>query len=140
MDASLRVEVKDTVLNPSSTVKAVHWRASPDGTPFYKVYIYLTGEALPVVQTVTYRLHPSFPDPVQQVSRTLTNQSCLLVIWTWGIFDVTATIKDHWGNTYEVTHSLGYNREIEQLKADDPKVFQREDETPDAARQPKLMR
>lgn len=136
----LRVEVKDSVINPSSTVKTVHWRASHDGTPFYKVYIYLAGEALPYVQTVTYKLHPSFPDPVQQVSRTLANQNCLLVIWTWGIFDVTATIEDRWGNVYEVTHPLGYNGEIEKLKTEHPDVFKREDETPDAARQPKLMR
>jgi len=138
MDSSLRVEVKDSVLNPTSTEKKVLWREGPENTPFYKVYLYLVGEALPYVQAVTYRLHPTFPEPVQRVARNLANQNCLLVIWTWGIFDVTATIEDRWGNIYEVTRPLGYGREIEQLKQDPDVKFEREEEAPTASQQPRL--
>ena len=121
MERPLRIEVKDSVIDPNlpaSAPKKVYYREGDDGRALYKVWVYLLGDDLPYVQSVTYTLHPTFGNPVRHLSRTPSNPNCQLVIWTWGLFDLKATIEDKMGSVYEVVHSLTYDRQLTQEKAE----------------------
>jgi hypothetical protein len=137
MNRELRIEVRDSVLDPNlppNSPKKAHWSEGADGRPRYKVWIYLVGDDLPYVSSVTYTLHPTFADPVQQVSRTPANPNCQLVIWTWGLFDVKATIVDKMSNVYEVMYSLSYDKQLAQSDIE----YVREEETLPPSRQPRF--
>lgn len=111
----LNLEVKDTVFSPNLSRddlnNKVNVRQEGD-TYYYKVWLYIDGYDLPYVDSVTYSLDPTFPEPVQTVRRTLTNPNCQLTIWTWGLFTVVATIVDKKGNEYRVSHELSYDKEL----------------------------
>ena len=110
----LNVQIKDTVFDPDlprSAPKRVNVREQ-DGTTFYKVWLYLEGDDLPYVDYVTYTLHETFQNPVRTVRLTPSNPTCQLIIWTWGIFTVKATIVDKRGLTFEISHYLTYEREL----------------------------
>lgn len=79
-----------------------------DGSSLYKVWILLAGGDLPRVDSVTYRLHETFDNPIRTVQRNLTNQDCRITIWTWGIFQINATVLDKVGRTYSLSHQLTY--------------------------------
>jgi transcription initiation factor IIF auxiliary subunit len=116
----LKVQVKDTVFDPNlarSNTNKIHVRRGKAETPFYKVWLYLEGADLPLVDRVTYTLHESFRNPNRTVRRTPASPNCQLVIWTWGIFTVKATIADKRGNTYEVSHRLEYENELPSDKS-----------------------
>ncbi len=115
MQKQLDIFVKDSVFNPnlsSSAPRKVHVREDSDGRPLYKVWLYLEGNDLPFVRSVTYRLHESFTDPVRVVPRGPSNPNCQFVIWTWGVFVVMADIQDKKGDVYEVAHTLSYVNEL----------------------------
>ena len=110
----LDLEVVDTVLEPPADGKGspvVRVRMA-GATRLYRVRIYLEGNDVPFVRSVTYHLHHSFPDPRRTVGRSSANPSCELVIWTWGIFDVRAELRDKDGRSYEVVHPLQYGEEL----------------------------
>lgn len=110
----LNVQVKDTVFDPNlspSAQKKVHVRKEGK-TTYYKVWLYLEGDDVPLVDNVTYTLHETFRNPERKVRLTPSNPNCQLVIWTWGIFTVTAKIMDKRGQTFEVLHRLTYDREL----------------------------
>lgn len=114
MDANeLNVQIKDTVFDPSSSRSAqtVSVREK-EGTTFYKVFLYLEGEDLPYVESVTYTLHETFRNPNRTVRRTPSNPNCQLIIWTWGVFNVKATIVDKRDLTFEISHHLAYDKEL----------------------------
>lgn len=111
----LNIEVKDTVLDPNlpaDPLREIHFRKEGEDTYYYKVWLYLDGRDLPYVDSVTYTLDQTFPNPNRTVRRTPSNPNCQLVIVTWGLFTVTATIVDKKGFRYEVTHQLNYDREL----------------------------
>lgn len=112
----LDIEVKDTVFDPnmaqSDLERKVHVRSLSKETFFYKVWLYLEGNDLPYVESVTYTLDETFPDRIRTVARTPSNPNCQLVIWTWGLFMVETVITDKKGYQYEVFHQLGYDREL----------------------------
>ncbi len=137
MNRQLRVEVRDSVFDPDlnpETNKKVYWREGSDGSALYKVWLYLAGEDLPYVHSVTYTLHPTFPDPTRRVSRTLTNPNCELVLWTWGMFEVKAAIEDKTGGIYEAVYKLSYDRQLKQEGIE----YVREEDAPPAGLQPKF--
>ncbi|HEU4391766.1 MAG TPA: pYEATS domain-containing protein [Blastocatellia bacterium] len=108
------IKVVDTVFDPSlppNAPRTVYVRRNPDA-PLYKVWLYLSGYDLPYVQSVTYILHPTFTDPIRTVPRNVTNPNCQLVIWTWGLFEVAATIRDKQDRTFEIRHQLMYDKEL----------------------------
>lgn len=116
----LKVQIKDTVFDPNlprSSTSKIHVRRGKAETSFYKVWLYLEGADLPLVDRVTYTLHESFRNPNRTVRRTPANPNCQLVIWTWGIFMVKATITDKRGNTYVVSHRLEYENELPSDKS-----------------------
>lgn len=112
----LDIVVKDTVLDPnlspSDPARKIHFRKVGDETYYYKVWLYLEGNDLPYVESVTYTLDQTFPNPIRTVRRTPSNPHCQLVIWTWKLFTVKVTIVDKRNNTYEVMHELSYDKEL----------------------------
>src|SRR5258708_7164383 len=92
------VEVKDSVLDPDSTLRIAPVRDAKGERPLYRVFLYLDGRGLYHVNAVTYVLHPSFKDPTRQVYRTADNPHCKLEMWTPGIFRVQAIVTDRNGN------------------------------------------
>lgn len=87
-------------------------------SPLYKVWIFLSGNDLSYVENTTYRLHSTFTDPVRRVERNLTNPDCRLMIWTWGIFEIKATILHRSGRTYNLAHYLNYGKLLEKYQQD----------------------
>lgn len=124
MQPPLNIEVRDSVFDPKVYgLDPFKFKAPPDvkrkvcvrrgGTkPAYKVWLYLAGNDVPYVENVIYTLHPTFPQPVRTVSRSLSNPHCQLIIWTWGLFEVRATVRDKRGGHYELTHQLTYGKQL----------------------------
>lgn len=113
---------KDPRVPPNAPLK-VHVRTRGP-KPLYKVWLFLYGDDLPHVESVTYTLHPTFSNPVRAVRRTLANPNCQLIIWTWGLFEINATIQDKMGTRYEISHNLKYDEllslpGIEYVREDD---------------------
>ncbi len=111
----LDIEVKDSVFDPDlprTSSSKIYFRVGTDGKIYYKVWLYLEGNDLPYIKSVTYTLHESFREPNQTVRRTSSNPNCKLLIWTWGLFTVGATIIDKKGRTYKVSHELRYDKEL----------------------------
>jgi transcription initiation factor IIF auxiliary subunit len=107
---ALTVDVKDSPFDPDLSELVIRVRQTPSDQPLYQVFLYLDGPDLPFVRSVTYRLHPTFASPVRTVARTARNPRCKLAIWTWGLFEVTATIVDKEGQEYLRSHQLDYDR------------------------------
>lgn len=115
--SQFNIEVKDTLFDPNLAAESpriVHVRKGADGTSLYKVWLYLSGYDLPYVESVTYRLHSTFLERDRSVRRSVSNPNCQLVIWTWGLFEVKATILDKSNRRYEVEHNLTYDKELQQ--------------------------
>jgi transcription initiation factor IIF auxiliary subunit len=114
LSSELNVQVRDTVFDPNlspSAAKTVSIQEK-EGTTIYKVWLYLAGDDLPLVDSVTYQLHETFQNPSRTVKQTPSNPNCQLVIWTWGVFRVKATILDKRGLTFEVSYYLKYDKEL----------------------------
>ena len=105
---SLDIEVRDTVFDPASSSKVIYVRESGWKKPHTKVWLFLDGVDLPYVKSVTYTLHKTFPNPVRNVKRTISNPNCAHVIWTYGTFEVKVTIEDKSGRFHKRTHRLEY--------------------------------
>lgn len=110
----LDIEVKDTVLDPNlpPSERRIYFRKEGADTYYYKVWLYLEGPDLPFVESVTFTLDETFPNPSRTVRRTPSNPNCQLVIWTWRLFTIKATIIDKKGFAYQVAHELSYNKEL----------------------------
>lgn len=111
-----KITIVDTAIDPKTTSdhaspRQVRYQKA-GGRDLYKVWIYLDGPDVPFVQAAIYELHPSFAQRVHSVSRTVANPSCALIIWTWGIFEVKATLRMKSGESVELTHKLTYDREF----------------------------
>ena len=108
----LAVEVRDSVFDPDSNDRTVPVRRQAGRRPLYRVFLYLDGQDLPFVDTVTYQLHSTFAEPDRKVSRSLTNPRCKLEIWTWGVFRVRATVADRKGRSRMMYHDLRYDEQF----------------------------
>ena len=104
----------DTPFDPSQNEKVVLVRQPKGQNPLYQVWLYLEGSDLAYVDSVTYHLHPTFPQPMQRVIRSVTNPLCSLSIWTWGIFTVRAVVADKRGGSFEIEHYLSYNKKLNE--------------------------
>jgi hypothetical protein len=117
MEQQLNLEVRDSVYDPAlppSAARKIAYSPRGQNKTSYKVWLYLAGNDLPFVRRVTYRLHPTFPNPVINVSRSIQNPSCQLIIWTWGVFVVNVTVETKTGARFNLQHTLSYDREITQ--------------------------
>ncbi len=115
------LEVCDSLFNPyepfseGEKKKAYYKEAiNAEGrkTIWYKVWIYLDGQDLPFVKDVTYKLHPTFPNPMRNIECTPDNPKAAFFIWTWGIFTVEAEITDLKGRNMHTSHYLTYNSHL----------------------------
>ena len=61
------IQVTDSIYDPDAIVKEAKWRFQDTTNPFYRVFLYLDGPALPFVESVVYLLHPTFADPTRRV-------------------------------------------------------------------------
>ena len=113
----LDVQIKDTVFDPDPTgsVKKVMIKEK-GGITYYKVFLYLEGEDVSLVESVTYILHRTFSNPIRTVRRTPSNPNCQLVVWTWGVFTVRVKIIDKRGLTFQLSHPLTYEDELPSSK------------------------
>jgi len=117
MGRVLQIEMKSSLFDPHSSDRRVLVRRASEGRegrPLYRVFLYLEGRDLPFVENVTYFLHPTFPDHVRIVPRTPGNPVCKLEIWTWGFFDIKATVVDKTGARQLLSHYLEYKEEISE--------------------------
>lgn len=112
----MNIEVKDSVFDPDlspNSPREIHYRlGTRDNRTYYQLWLYLEGDDLPFVESVTYTLHESFADPNQTVRRTARNRNCKLEIWTWGLFTAKATILDTKGLSYVFKHELRYEEQL----------------------------
>ncbi len=133
----LNIVIRDTIFDPSlpADQAKVHVREK-DGKKHYKVWIYLEGNDLPYVESVNYTLHETFKEPVRSVLRSHSNPNCTLVIWTWGVFLVQATIFDKQGFTYLVSHQLTYDK---QFPTDKERYLYEDADPDDASARPTLV-
>lgn len=119
INRQLEVVVKDSLFDPDSSPQEPVAHARRSGSlPLYEVWLYLEGNDLPYVESVTYELDPTFVEPRRRVRRSVRNPRCALAIWTWGVFPIKATIIDKRGSVYEVGHELTYGKELERLRPD----------------------
>ena len=117
IDVQLKHSVFNPGLPPSDPSNKVQVRPETDDTYYYRVFLYVDGYELPYVESVTYTLDDSFPNPEQIVRRTPANPICQLVVWTWKeLFTVVATIVDKKGNSYRITHDVSYVSELPQAE------------------------
>jgi transcription initiation factor IIF auxiliary subunit len=106
--------LKDSILDPDSPDQAALVRNSKSERPRYRVFLYLEGPGLPYVAAVVYHLHSTFKEPTRQVFRTPSNPRCKLVIWTWGLFQVQATISNADGQVIgTLSHDLEYSKDFQ---------------------------
>lgn len=126
---SLDLKIIDTVFDPDiygaetnpviPADKTLDVKINSSGkSPLYKVWIFLSGNDLPYVDNTTYQLHSTFTNPLRRVERNLNNLDCRLTIWTWGIFEIKATIQHKTGRTYGITHYLNYGKLLEKYQHD----------------------
>jgi len=111
-ETGLRINLRDSVYEPGATGGTILYDASLPDRARYRVWLYLDGPDLPYVKSVTYTLHPTFPDPVRTVPRSASNPYCAIAIWTWGTFDVVGDVEDKGGRRHVLKHNMGYDREI----------------------------
>lgn len=126
----LELKIIDTVFDPdiygidvkpenfADKTLDVHINLSGKYT-FYKVWLFLSGYDLSYVESTTYQLHKTFDNPFRKVERNLNNPDCRLMIWTWGIFEINATILHKSGQTYSISHHLNYGNLLEEFQKDD---------------------
>ena len=107
------VYIEDQPFDPESNDNIVYYFERGEQY-LYKVFIYLVGRDLPFVKKVTYKLHPTFPNPERVISRTDANRNCKLVTWAWGKFELNAVVEDSKGNKYPLSHYLQYDRYFEE--------------------------
>ena len=120
-DVQYQLDVYDSLFNPyEEPVKGEKRKAyyrkiknqKGQETVLYKVWLCVDGPDLPFVDSVTYHLHPTFPNPVKTVMCSPENPKAAIHIWTWGIFTVEVTIKDIRGRLMETSHYLTYDRAL----------------------------
>lgn len=110
----LNLNIQDSLLDPSGSGAdsklSIARTRDIGGRTYYKTWIYATGVDLPYVDYIEYTLHPTFTPQVHRVARTPSNADCRLMIWTWGLFDVTALVVDKQGNQYRLVHPMDYDK------------------------------
>jgi transcription initiation factor IIF auxiliary subunit len=74
----------------------------------WSVFVVAPDEVLDQVEFVTYFLHPTFPNPVRNVSDRASNFA--LNASGWGTFEVGALVHLRDGTTAIISHELDFSR------------------------------
>lgn len=129
MRRTYNIHLKDSLFTPYESVDEDQPKAffrevkNAKDTTYYKVWLYLDGYDLPHVRKVKYRLHSSFDPPERIINRTPENTNCALVLWTWGVFKVRASVELISGEVIQLEHMLTYGEKInESNKAASKKI------------------
>jgi len=112
----LQIEIKDSLFDPDQREGKMGFKRSSSSKNLYKVWIYLDGRDIGLVDKVTYKLHPSFRKPIHHIRRDSANSLFKLPIWTWGIFHVYAEVKTIDGGRYNLAHKLEYFKDLPSAK------------------------
>lgn len=111
------IRIVDSIFDPNSRDQnVVNYYKGSDNRVRYKVWIFLEGRDSYYVDSVIYRLHCTFSDPVRKVKRSIANPNCCLVIWTWGVFELTTEIILKTDEKIHASHQMSYNEQL--LKRD----------------------
>lgn len=113
-DLIMDIRVYDTIFDPSdnSNSRIALYRDVSSGKRLFRVFIYLKGQDLPFVENVTYTLHSSFANPNKEVIRTVTNQRCKLIIWSWSLFEAQVRIHLKGRRTISGKYALRFGQDI----------------------------
>ena len=111
------IRIVSSVFSPGDSARdKIYYRVDQNGRKRYRVYIYIEGIKLNMVRKVRYKLHPSFRKDIVTSKVTLENLNAFIRIWTWGKFEVSATIYMKDGEVVERTHFLDYDSELRANK------------------------
>ena len=102
---TLRLD-QQVIRNPQGRIK--YRRFHPTGREHYHLGLWLEGpdDVLDRVDAVEYRLHPTFRTPLRR-SKNRPNKFSI-TFWTWGMFEVEATVHFEDGATEALSHFLQY--------------------------------
>lgn len=78
----------------------------------WTIHLSGTQEALDAVQRVTYRLHPTFPEPIHEFSqenRSSNERAFPLSATGWGTFNVNLTVMFVDGTSFDADHYLVFD-------------------------------
>src|SRR5882724_5723359 len=90
----LRVEIKDYPFDPRSPNSPVVESKKVGERQLYHVYIRLEGPDLPLVKMVNYFFDSSVSPQHLTVMKGYDNPDCLVDMWLWGVFLMSATVID----------------------------------------------
>ena len=106
------MQVKSKLLKRGSQIPYKVFRDGGNEHYNVRIYLYAKPKTMTSIEKVEYFLHPSFRN-ARRVSTDRDNDFAI-EIWTWGMFEIDATVHFSNGETQELTHSLKYS-----LPADD---------------------
>ncbi len=110
----MNIELRDSAFTRTSNGKRIiQAKKNPGKKTTYKVDVEITGNDLPFVKQVTYKLHPTFRNNIKTVVRTLSNPNCTISFFAWGIFNIEATVEFLDGKKYRTSHFLRFNEDIQ---------------------------
>jgi len=113
MEKALDLIVKDTAIEDDANLgRIVHVKERKTSPDLFRVKIFLSGNDLPLVNTVRYYLHPSFRSREKLVARTPSNPNCELIIWAYGMFDLEVVVEDRSGYRFKINHRLSFGNEL----------------------------
>ena len=98
---------RQVIKNPDGKIK--YRIFNKGGKEHFHIGVWLDAdvEQLKKIESVQYELHPSFKRSVRQ-SRDRENKFSV-TIWTWGMFNITATINYTDGSNSEHSYYLSYD-------------------------------
>ena len=109
MIQSLDLRIEDTPFDPDATRRVVEVRGADSSRPRYRVWLWLDGGSVRLVDSVVYELHPTFRNPEVRKRSDPNNPRFKVAIWTWGIFEVTAVVTLKNGRRHRLSKQLSYD-------------------------------
>jgi len=113
-----QLDVQDHLLDPEQPTSGALFTEVQDGRFEYRVFLYLTGRQVYLVDSVVYSLHPDMRPNAVRVNRTADNPNCKLTLWLWGTFEVTARVQLKTGEAMELQHYLSFGDRVKELPSD----------------------
>jgi hypothetical protein len=116
----INLNLESSVFSPEDIGKQgpIQVRKKADsGKLYFKVYLFITGQDLPFVDKIVYKLHPTFKKNMVTSKPHSGNSYGSISIWTWGLFELTAEVKLRNGKEFTLKHQLNYDKELKEHKS-----------------------